>query len=260
MNTLDLKGQIIPLVTPFTDDMSMVSEVRLSRLVRKLAELQPAGFLICGNLGEFSLIFAAERKMVLEVVLRETGNAIPIIVHATTVGTMPALDLAQHAKRHGARAVVVLPPPFGQFTDEELHHHFKVIANYSDLCVLVADAREQVSEGLTESLRQHQGIQFLRPVSEVVGSDHAVASVATPDEFAFDNIVCSPVALLEYTDFLARGEKSAKVAQAMRQHGIVRVAKAILQTRDIEVGPPRNPYQSLPFDVVKSIQTALGEG
>ncbi len=254
MNSLEISGTIIPLVTPFTDDLSMVSEVRLARIVRSLIPLKPAAFLVCGDMGEFAFLSLSERKLVLEIVLRETSNAVPVLTNVTTVGTMAALDLAQHAKRHGARGAVVMPPYYGQFTAEEMQHHFKVIANYSDQLLLVVDPQKRLDAEVAASLQHNAAVHFPVPV----GGEKAVSESSTSDEFAVSGCVASPVALLEYEDFVnGPGSRALKVAASMRENGKVRFAKALLQYRELEAGPPRNPYQMSSIDIVRDFEKSL---
>lgn len=263
MSTLDVQGVIVPLVTPFTDDMSAVGEVRLARLIRRLMESHPAGFLVGGDIGEFPMLTASERKTVLEIVMRETSNAVPVLVNVSTVGTMAALDLAQHAKRHGARAVVAMPPYYGHFVTEEMFHHLRVIANYSDSSVLVVDPQKQLTEDLKIKLKDHGAVKFPQPLATATPAI-AVAESSTTDEFSAGDLISSPVALFELEGVRAvlSGNTSGRaevMAKAMHEHGKVRVAKALLQYRDLDVGPPRNPYQMSSLDVVKALESELEE-
>ncbi len=249
-------------MTPFTDDMSSVGEVRLARIVRSLLPLNPAGFLICGDLGEFSVLSLSERKSVLEIISRETGNAVPILVNATSVGTMPTLDLAQHAKRHGARAVVLMPPYYGQFTSGEMLHHIKVVANHSDLVVMVVDPQRRLDDEVREELRNHGGVRFPDPIATIIPPSCAVAETSTTDEFSCDGIVCSPLAMFDLSSFrdVVAGGQSVKIealATAMRSHGKVRIAKGLLQYRELEAGPPRNPMQMAALDVIRELDSTL---
>ena len=109
-----IAGLFAPVVTPFTDDGSTVSDVRLSRQVRYLIDRGIAGFVTTSDTGEFLATSFAERKEVLEIVIREAHGR-PVLAHVSTMSTSSSLDLAQHAARHGARAAVLMPPYFGQF-------------------------------------------------------------------------------------------------------------------------------------------------
>src|SRR5689334_12427820 len=98
-----LRGSFAPLVTPFTDEGSSISEIRIARLIRALREKGVEGFALATETGEFSSLTLAERKNLVEIAMRETQQSMPLIVHVTASATSSVLDLAQHAERHGAK-------------------------------------------------------------------------------------------------------------------------------------------------------------
>ena len=57
---VDLPKLLVPLVTPFTDDASSVSEVRLARLVKHLGGQGVEGFVINSDVGEFTAMSFGE--------------------------------------------------------------------------------------------------------------------------------------------------------------------------------------------------------
>ena len=81
---LELAGRFVPLVTPFTDDGSTLSEVRLARLVRFYLDRSVEGLALATETGEFGTLSQDERKQLLEwaevpfdVVVKETDERFP---------------------------------------------------------------------------------------------------------------------------------------------------------------------------------------
>src|SRR5579862_6608735 len=148
---LGLSGLFAPIVTPFTDDGGAISEVRLARLIRHLAENGVVGFVVCSETGEFTTVTSGERKQMLEFLARE-ARGIPILAHCTRLGTSQCMDLCQHAARHGARAAVVMPPYFGQFNDDEIEQHLRRIVQHANLPIILVDPSHQVRSKSRESL------------------------------------------------------------------------------------------------------------
>lgn len=263
MNSLDFGGVLVPLLTPFTDDMSSVSEVRLARLVRRVMETNPAGLVIGTEMGEFMLMTISERKQAVEIVLRETANMVPVIVNCTMLATMSALDLAQHARRHGARASIIMPPYFGQFTDPELQQHFKTIANYSDGMLILVDPKNKLSGDLKTFLEHHSGVKFAKPMSEAAKPEYCITEFSNTHEFTMEQIQVTPLALFRYSEAveIVKGssgfEKSAILAKAMHQYGVTRIAKGLLEQYDFEVGPPRTPIQPVDIQKVNQLYKSL---
>jgi dihydrodipicolinate synthase/N-acetylneuraminate lyase len=127
------------LVTPFTDDGGSLSEVRLARVVRHVVSRGTSGLVVCSDTGEFATLSPGERKAVLEIVLRESQASLPVIAHVSSLGTATCIDLAQHAARHGARAAVMMPPYYGQWTPAEVEGHIRSVATYANLPLIVVD-------------------------------------------------------------------------------------------------------------------------
>ena len=94
---MELNGVLAPLPTPFTDDGSSISEIRLLRLLRKLQELGVSGYVACCEVGEFVALGRSERKSLVEILLRDPASLIQVVVNVSTLSTPASLDLAQHA-------------------------------------------------------------------------------------------------------------------------------------------------------------------
>lgn len=251
---LEISGVLVPLVTPFTDDMSAVSEVRLARLVRRLRERNCQGFVVGTDTGEFATLSQGERKMVVETVIRESSNSVPLIVHATHASTMAALDLAQHAQRHGARAALVMPPVYGRFTIEEVQQHYKTIANYANFPIIACDLPDQDLSEVFEELKHHRGIAQVQHLSTKWCNAACISPYVTTDEFAIQDLVASPLGMILDSALIGDpGDMALETARAIRTHGAVRVIKSLLQYNDFDMGPPRTPLQPLTHEQLKEI-------
>lgn len=246
---LEISATLVPLITPFTDDMSAVSEVRLARLVRRLVSQGAAGFVVCSDTGEFGTLSHSERKMILEVVMRESQNALPVLVNATTLGTMTALDLAQHAGRHGARAAIVTPPFYGRYTIEEVQHHMKTIANYANLPILLCAQPDLHPDELFDKVLEHRGIYKVQALEEAKAPGLRVSPYPTTDEFSAYDFCVSPMGLLDANCLHLNGQAATpqqkRMAQAFRKYGVTRVVKTLWNDDEFEIGPPRTPMQPI---------------
>lgn len=249
---------MLPLITPFTDDMSAVSEVRLARLVRAMLAKGAKGFVLGADAGEFATMSISDRKQVLEIVLRETQNAIPVIVNASAVGTMSALDIAQHAQRHGARGVLVMPPHYGRFSIEEVRQHFRTIANYCAIPVVAVDLPDVYADELWDGLVEHRGIRKAVSLNTTWKSDCCCFPYATTDEFGVANMSCSPLGY--FLPSALEGEPPAEEAKkwttAFRRFGVARLVKSWMQINDVDYGPPRTPFQPIPHAEILPLKAA----
>ena len=98
------------LVTPFTTD-DRVSVPVLRDLVEYFLGKGAGGFYVCGATGQGIFMSVPERKLVVETVLDQVQERVPVIVHVGSVARTNAVDLAKHAQRSGAAAVSSILPP-----------------------------------------------------------------------------------------------------------------------------------------------------
>lgn len=242
---LGLSGLFAPIVTPLTDDGNSVSEIRLARLVKHLLGQGVDGF-VCGTeTGEFITVNSAERKHVVEVMVRESLD-VPVLVHCTRLGTAQALDLCQHAARHGAKAAVVMPPYFGQYSDEEIEQHLRSIAQYAGLPVIVVDPQHLVRSHIKENLSSLPALHHAESPEVAFRTRFAVEPVGSgSDEFVFEDAVVSPLIQIDPVASKNTEADLRPLARMIGLYGRARIAKAALNFRDIEVGPPRAPVLPL---------------
>jgi hypothetical protein len=225
---LEITGRFVPIVTPFTDDGATVSEVRLARLLRFYVKNGAEGFMLASETGEFSTLSGSERKHLLELTQRDIQGALPVVTNVTTLSTSSSLDLAQHAARHGARAVVLIPPYFGDLTQAEHIAHVRVISSHSNLPILLADPKGALKEEATAAISHFPNVHMVWP--------HPEAEKAHADWFRCYNLTVDPMAGVpdsKSSDFVLRNRAA--------------VAKTLLVDADLEVGSPRMPVQPVPY-------------
>lgn len=232
---VEFGGVFAPLVTPFTDDGMSLSEIRLARLVARLKGAGVSGFVVCSETGEFPTLSPSERKQAAEIVIRECHA--DVIVHVTSLSTAVSIDLAQHAARHGARAVIAMPPYYGDLTDEEVESYLLAIASYGDLEVILVDPIARLSAESIQKLEEAPRITIAKPAPMAYRLFERPRSC----EFSIGEASCSPMVLI--ADIA--GAKLHDWRELMRDIGSMRIVKTALNWNDIEVGPFRGPYGSL---------------
>ena len=134
----DLGGAYVALMTPFTKRNTVSAEV-IERQVAYYAGRGIRGLYVTGGTGEGLLLSKAERKRVLEAVVRSnTGrNKVKVIAHIGCVNTDDAVELARHAERTGADWISsVAPVYFGQ-TFAAAQRHYTQIASATGLPFMI---------------------------------------------------------------------------------------------------------------------------
>jgi dihydrodipicolinate synthase/N-acetylneuraminate lyase len=246
---LELHGLFAPVPSCFTDDGSSLSEARHARLIQRLSDHGVDGFVVATEAGEFTTLSHVERKALVEWTVREArGKA--VIVHVSALSTSVALDLAQHAARHGARAAILTPPYYGEFSLDEVAGFFRMVAQYGGLPVVAVDPFEDFATGLWPLLNGAPSLFRGLSLAEAGFPALAVSGVAQPDEFALRGAICTPLALLapEAARNALNGAAPAPAGlrDFLRSCSTVRAVKAAFAYRGLELGALRGPASPLP--------------
>jgi N-acetylneuraminate lyase len=121
-------GVYVALMTPFTKK-DTVNVAVLEQQVDYYAACGIRGLYVTGGTGEGLLLTLAERKRVLETVVRANAGRMRIIAHIGCINTNDAVTLARHAEKTGADWISsVAPVYFGQTFAAARRHHTKIAA------------------------------------------------------------------------------------------------------------------------------------
>jgi 4-hydroxy-tetrahydrodipicolinate synthase len=119
------RGSITALVTPFANDA--VDEAAFQRLVEWQVGEGSHGLVPCGTTGESPTLSHKEHKRVVELTVEAAKRRVPVIAGAGSNNTIEAIELATHAERAGADAVLIVAPYYNKPSQEGLYQHFKAI-------------------------------------------------------------------------------------------------------------------------------------
>ena len=120
-------GSLVALVTPMHNDGSIDYD-SLQRLVTWHLGNSTDGLVILGTTGESATIEPDERAQIIEQVVKQVNEHIPVIVGTGTNATKLSITLTQQAMELGADAALLATPYYNKPTQEGLYQHFKAIA------------------------------------------------------------------------------------------------------------------------------------
>jgi 4-hydroxy-tetrahydrodipicolinate synthase len=129
------KGSITALITPFRD--GRVDEVGLQSFVEWQISEGTDGFVPCGTTGESPTLSHEEHHRVVELCVEVAKGKVPVIAGAGSNSTAEAIDLARHAKKVGADAVLVVTPYYNKPTQEGLFQHYKAINDAVEIPIVI---------------------------------------------------------------------------------------------------------------------------
>jgi dihydrodipicolinate synthase/N-acetylneuraminate lyase len=106
----ELSGILVALITPFTDDGSKIDHSRLKSHIDRLINAGVHGLVPGGTTGEFTALTLAERKELVEGVIKYAAGRVPVVAGIGALSTVEGVELASHAAKAGASALMVVPP------------------------------------------------------------------------------------------------------------------------------------------------------
>src|ERR1700744_4708048 len=121
----NFRGSFTALVTPFKN--GSLDEAPFRRLVSWQIAEGTHGLVPVGTTGESPTVTHDEHKRVVEWCIDEAAGRVPVIAGAGSNSTREAIELARHAEKARADAVLVVTPYYNKPTQEGMYQHFKAI-------------------------------------------------------------------------------------------------------------------------------------
>ena len=130
------QGSMPALVTPFAEDGSVDEAAFAAHVEWQIAE-GSSGLVPVGTTGESPTLSHAEHKRVVELCIEIAKKRVPVIAGAGSNNTREAIELAQHAEKAGADALLVVTPYYNKPTQKGLIAHFSAIADAVSLPIII---------------------------------------------------------------------------------------------------------------------------
>ena len=129
----NLRGYMTALYTPFRSD-GEIDESALVRNVELTLGLPGVGGLSLHSIHqEFWTLTDAERMRVTELVLRTVDGRKPVIAGVSDTCARTVVELARHAQRAGADAIMVWPPYYGPRSKEGVLAFYDYVAAHIEI-------------------------------------------------------------------------------------------------------------------------------
>jgi 4-hydroxy-tetrahydrodipicolinate synthase len=133
--TTTFRGSYTALVTPFKN--GELDEAGFRALVNWQIEEGSHGLVPVGTTGESPTLSHAEHYKVVEWCIQEAKGRVPVIAGAGSNSTREAVDLAKHAEKAGADAVLVVTPYYNKPTQEGMYQHFKAVNDAIGIPIII---------------------------------------------------------------------------------------------------------------------------
>jgi 4-hydroxy-tetrahydrodipicolinate synthase len=129
------RGSFTALVTPFKN--GGLDEAAFRDLVDWQIAEGTDGLVPVGTTGESPTLSHAEHHHVVEWCIDQAKGRVPVIAGAGSNSTTEAIDLAKHAEKAGANAVLVVTPYYNKPTQEGMYVHFKAVNDAIGIPIII---------------------------------------------------------------------------------------------------------------------------
>ncbi|WP_448952979.1 4-hydroxy-tetrahydrodipicolinate synthase [Labrys neptuniae] len=135
MSKAEFRGSLTALVTPFRD--GAIDEKGFRELIDWQIAEGTSGLVPVGTTGESPTLSHEEHHRAVEICISQAKGRVPVIAGAGSNNTLEAIDLARHAEKAGADAVLVVTPYYNKPTQEGLYQHFKAVNDAIDIPIFI---------------------------------------------------------------------------------------------------------------------------
>lgn len=130
-----LKGSLTALVTPFIENR--FDHAAYESFVDWQINQGTHGLVPVGTTGESPTLSHDEHHRVVETCVKTAAGRVPVVAGAGSNNTAEAVDLARHAEKAGADAVLIVTPYYNKPSQEGLYQHFKAINDAIGLPIII---------------------------------------------------------------------------------------------------------------------------
>lgn len=131
---------VYPILATTFDAAGQLDLESQARLVHYLLDQGAHGLGLFGNASEGYALTAGERRTLLQLIVREVGGRVPLVVSSGHTGTQAAVEASREAEAESADALMVLPPYYMKTDGDGLLHYFGAIGKAVSIPVMVQDA------------------------------------------------------------------------------------------------------------------------
>jgi len=296
---MKFEGIYTPIITPYLDDFSIDYD-RLREVIEFLIKAGVHGIICAGTTGEYYAQTKRERFDLMHFMQKQIAGRVTYIVGTSAIRTEEAIEFAQEAVNVKADAILVASPPYAVPTETEVALHALAIDQAANLPIMLynypgrmgvnmgKDFLDQVSQSsnfcaIKESSgdvnRIHDLVSDYSHIQLACGMDDqaleffawgAKSWVCAGSNFAPE----AHIALYQVCVVEGNFDKGRRIMSAMlplmrvlEQGGqFIQCIKHGLTARNLPVGPPRKPLQSLNDvekleleQVIRSMNTTLSQ-
>ena len=164
MTTQEIKGIIVPILTPMNEDET-VNHEELVRQIERLIGAGVHGIFVFGTNGEGYILSEEEKAAVLKTTVEAVHGRVPVYAGTGCISTRDTIRQSLKACELGAHALSTTPPRFAAPSQAELVRHYEAVAKAVDLPIILYNIPARTGNALAPAT-----VQKLAGVANIVGA------------------------------------------------------------------------------------------
>ncbi len=160
---------VIPAVTTKFNEDGSLDHAEMTRCFKLQMDAGCDGLIVCGSLGEGSMLSHDERLEVLRLAQSVAGRK-PVLMTVSEAGTREAAGFAKKAARAGASGLMVVPSPIYHTDRRETVATLRAVAEAGDLPIMIYSNRVayrvDVTPDIMEDLASDQRFAAIKESSD----------------------------------------------------------------------------------------------
>jgi 4-hydroxy-tetrahydrodipicolinate synthase len=277
------------LVTPVDVDGEVMAGI-LSRLCDDLINAGVHGLTPLGSTGEFAYLTWAQRRRVVEVVVRAARGRVPVVAGVASTTIMDAVRQAREFEQMGCSGILAILEAYFPISEDGVYQYFKSIAEAISLPVVLYTnpnfQRSDLSLPVIERLSRVPNIGYIKDASNNTGRLLSIINLVGERMKVFAASAHIPAAVMliggvgwmagpacvaarqsvELYDTCQRGDWHAAMAlqrplwalnQAFVKYNIAACIKGALELQGYAVGAPLPPQARLSLEGIEDVKQTL---
>lgn len=163
-----IKGSMVALVTPFTEDGS-VDFKRVRELVEWHVQEGTDAILVLGTTAETPTLTTEEEDEIVRIAIEQVAGRIPVVVGSGSNNTAKAVETSLKYEKMGADALLVISPYYNKANKQGMIQHFLTVADAVNTPIILYNVPARtgisVSYEVLEAVCRHKNIVGIKEAS-----------------------------------------------------------------------------------------------
>lgn len=163
-----IKGSMVALVTPFTEDGS-VNFKRVRELVEWHIQEGTDAILVLGTTAETPTLTTEEEDEIVRIAIEQNAGRVPIVVGSGSNNTAKAIETSLKYEKMGADALLVISPYYNKANKQGMIQHFLAVADAVNTPIILYNVPARtgisISYEVLEAVCKHKNIVGIKEAS-----------------------------------------------------------------------------------------------